>query len=85
MSAEEKKALMRRYFEAIDAACQAGNADVLDEFAAPDFVTHNPPEWVSRGLPPKSRGGQAHLQDRRALGRNRCDGTQVVAGGSPRG
>lgn len=42
MSAEENKALIRRYFEAIDAACKDGNAEVLDEFLAPDFVTHTP-------------------------------------------
>ncbi|HEV2013652.1 MAG TPA: ester cyclase [Candidatus Dormibacteraeota bacterium] len=42
MSAEENKALIRRYFEAIDAACKAGNAGILDEFLAPDFVTHTP-------------------------------------------
>jgi steroid delta-isomerase-like uncharacterized protein len=42
MSAEENKALIRRYFEAIDAACITGNANILDEFLAPDFVTHTP-------------------------------------------
>jgi steroid delta-isomerase-like uncharacterized protein len=42
MSLEENKALIRRYFAAIDAACQSGNADILDEFLAPDFVEHNP-------------------------------------------
>ena len=38
MSTEENKALIRRYFEAIDAACEAGNANILDEFlrAEPD-------------------------------------------------
>jgi predicted ester cyclase len=61
MSAEENKALIRRYFEAIDAACEAGNAEILDEFVAPDFVTHNPPpDWVSRGLPPNREAGK-HL------------------------
>ena len=40
MSAEENKALIRRYFEAIDATCQTGNADLIDEFLAPDFVEH---------------------------------------------
>ena len=42
MSTEENKALIRRYFAAIDAACAAGNADILDEFLAPDFVERNP-------------------------------------------
>ena len=42
MSAEENKALIRRFFAAIDAACAAGNADILDEFLAPDFVERNP-------------------------------------------
>ncbi len=39
MSAEENKALVRRYFEAID---DRRDAAVVDEFLAPDFVSHNP-------------------------------------------
>ena len=39
MSAEENKALVRRYFEAIDA--RRGQA-VVDEFLAPDVVSHHP-------------------------------------------
>jgi predicted ester cyclase len=50
MSAEENKALIRRYFAAIDAACEAGNANILDEFLAPDFVTHNPFPGMDPGL-----------------------------------
>jgi hypothetical protein len=46
------------------------------------LLTTHPPEWVSRGLP-QSRGGQAHLQDCRALGRNRCDGTHAVTARHP--
>lgn len=42
MSAEENKALIKRYFQAIDEACEVGNADIIDDFLAPDFVEHNP-------------------------------------------
>lgn len=42
MSAEENKALIRRFFESIDKACPLGDADILDEFLAEDFVEHNP-------------------------------------------
>lgn len=52
MGAEENKALIRRYFEAIDAACQAGNADVVDDFLAADFLEHNP----FPGIPPTRDG-----------------------------
>ena len=52
VSAEENKALVRRYFEAIDEACAAGNADIIDEFLAPDFVEHNP----FPGVPPTRDG-----------------------------
>ena len=52
MSAEENKALIRRYFEAIDEACEAGNADIVDDFLAPDFVEHNP----FPGMPPTRDG-----------------------------
>jgi steroid delta-isomerase-like uncharacterized protein len=39
MSAEENKSLVRRYFEAIDARRDPA---VVDEFLAPDFVSHSP-------------------------------------------
>jgi len=39
MSTEENKAVVRRYFEAIDAR---RDPSVVDEFLAPDFVSHNP-------------------------------------------
>lgn len=52
MSAEENKDLIRRYFAAIDEACEAGNADIVDEFLAPDFVEHNP----FPGVPPTREG-----------------------------
>jgi steroid delta-isomerase-like uncharacterized protein len=42
MDAEENKALIRRYFEAIDRACESGDSRVIDEFLAPDFIEHNP-------------------------------------------
>ncbi len=52
MSAEENKALIRRFFEAIDKACPEGNADILDEFLAEDFIEHNP----FPGIPPTRDG-----------------------------
>jgi steroid delta-isomerase-like uncharacterized protein len=42
MSAEENKALVRRYIEAIDAN-SSGDWSVIDEYVAEDFVAHNPP------------------------------------------
>lgn len=50
MPAEENKILIRRYFEAIDGACPTGNADVLDEFVASDFITHNPFPGMAPGI-----------------------------------
>ena len=50
--AEDTKQLIRRYFAAIDEGCAAGNADVVDDFLAPDFVEHNP----FPGLPPTREG-----------------------------
>jgi steroid delta-isomerase-like uncharacterized protein len=58
MSADENKALVRRYFEAIDEACQAGNADIVDQFLAPDFVEHNP----FPGVPPTREGWKIAFQ-----------------------
>ena len=49
MSVEENKALVRRYFEAIDARRDPA---VVDEFLAPDFVSHNP----SPGFGPDREG-----------------------------
>ena len=49
---EENKALVRRYFQAIDEACEAGNADIIDDFLAPDFVEHDP----FPGIPPTRDG-----------------------------
>lgn len=45
MSPEENKALVRR-------ACEDGNADIIDEFLASDFVEHNP----FPGIPPTREG-----------------------------
>ena len=42
MSAEENKALIRRYVQAIDDN-RTSDWSVLDEFIAEDFVAHNPP------------------------------------------
>ena len=42
MSVEgENKALVRRYFDAVNAR----DPDLLDEFLAPDYVDHNPPPF----------------------------------------
>jgi predicted ester cyclase len=48
MSTDDNKVLIKRYFAAIDKACARGDADLVDEFLAPDFVEHNP----FPGLPP---------------------------------
>jgi steroid delta-isomerase-like uncharacterized protein len=42
MSAEENKALIRRYIDAIDAN-DTSDWSLIDEFVAEDFVAHNPP------------------------------------------
>jgi steroid delta-isomerase-like uncharacterized protein len=42
VSTQENKALIHRFFAAIDAGCKEGDADILDDFMAPDFVEHNP-------------------------------------------
>jgi predicted ester cyclase len=39
MSAEENKALVRRWFEETD----KGNLDIIDELLPPDYLDHNPP------------------------------------------
>jgi steroid delta-isomerase-like uncharacterized protein len=49
MSAEENKALIRRYLKAVD----AGDVNCLDEFLAPDFVSHSP---LLPGMPPTLDG-----------------------------
>jgi predicted ester cyclase len=53
MSEEENKALMRRYYEEIDAAAKdERGASVLDELIAPDFVNHA----TSPGFTPDKEG-----------------------------
>ncbi len=52
MTLEANKELIRRYFAAIDEACKTGNAAIIDEFLAPDFVEHNP----FPGVPPTRDG-----------------------------
>jgi predicted ester cyclase len=47
MSAEDNKALVRRYFEAIDAT---SDENMLDEFLSADFVDHNPSPGCSADL-----------------------------------
>ncbi len=60
MSAEEHKALVRRFFEAFD----EGNLDAIEEMLAPDFVDHSP-------LPDQGPGREGYerllAEDRAAL------------------
>ena len=43
MSTEENKALIRHYYEQIDAAAKDNSgSSFLDDFVAPNFVNHNP-------------------------------------------
>ncbi len=65
MSAEENKAIMRRYFSVFE----QGNIDLLDELLAPDYVNHTPatpdlptgPEGV-KGVVSMFRGGMPDLR-----------------------
>jgi ketosteroid isomerase-like protein len=50
MSAEENKALVRRFYEEID----KGNIDAMDELVAEDYVNHHPPPFP--GLAPGREG-----------------------------
>jgi predicted ester cyclase len=44
MSTEENKALIRLYYQEIDAAAKNNRgASFLDDFVTPNFVNHNPP------------------------------------------
>ena len=53
MTAEENKALIRRYYEEIDAAAKdERGASVLDEFIASNFLNHDP----SPGFTPDLEG-----------------------------
>ena len=57
MSAEENKALVRRWFAETD----RGNTGIVDELCAPDYVDHSPP------LPDMGRGSAAVQQANAAL------------------
>ena len=48
MSAKESKALIRRYFEAIDQP--NASPDLLDEYVDRDIVVHDPPPGFPTGL-----------------------------------
>jgi predicted ester cyclase len=50
MTPEENKALVRRFFAAID----AGDIEAMDEFVAEDYVDHHPPPFP--GLPTGREG-----------------------------
>ncbi len=51
MTVEENKALIRRYYEEIDAAArEKRDAAFLDEFVASDYVNHNPPPGFTPDL-----------------------------------
>ena len=52
MSAEENKALARRWLEAVD----TGDVAVVQQFIAPDYVDHNPPPFP--GMSPGIGGVQ---------------------------
>jgi steroid delta-isomerase-like uncharacterized protein len=45
MSAEQNKALVRKWFEAID----TGDVSIVADFVAPDYVDHNPPPFPVGG------------------------------------
>jgi predicted ester cyclase len=45
MSAEENKALVRRFYEEID----KGNIDAMDELVAEDYLDHSPPPFPGLG------------------------------------
>lgn len=53
---EENKALVRRFFEAID----TGDIAILDEFLAPDYDDHDPPPFP--GLAPGLVGAKQAFQ-----------------------
>ncbi len=59
MSVEENKTLVRRWLEE---GSNQGNATIIDELMAPDFVDHHLPP----GVPPNAEGHKAWLQVARA-------------------
>jgi ketosteroid isomerase-like protein len=61
MSAEENKALVRRWFAETD----RGNLGIVEELCAPDYVDHNPP---LPGMPAGNQGvHQANVALREAF------------------
>lgn len=80
MSAEENKALVRRWFEAVD----TGDIAVVEQFLSPDYVDHNPPPFP--GLEPGIKGGlqafeyalTAFSDFRHAIEDQRAEGDVVV-------
>jgi ketosteroid isomerase-like protein len=56
MSPEENKALVRRFYEAID----AGDLAAMDDLVAEDYVNHHPPPLRAS---PGPRGAQAGIRD----------------------
>jgi steroid delta-isomerase-like uncharacterized protein len=67
---EENKALVRRYMEAIDAN-ESGDWDVLDEFLAPEFVSHG-------GLPPGVGSDREGMKRAAELFRQATPGKHVI-------
>jgi len=55
MSAEENKAVVRRFNELFGECLRTGDVDILDEVLAPNFVYHSP------GAPPDLRGFKQSL------------------------
>ncbi len=49
---EANKEIIRKYFKAIDEEGKRGNAEILNEFLAEDFIEHNP----APGIPPTRDG-----------------------------
>jgi predicted ester cyclase len=52
MSAEQNKALVRSWLEAVD----SGDVSVVEKFLDPDYVDHNPPPFP--GMPPGLEGAR---------------------------
>jgi len=49
---ETNKEIIRKYFKAIDEEGKRGNAEILNEFLAEDFIEHDP----APGIPPTRDG-----------------------------
>jgi steroid delta-isomerase-like uncharacterized protein len=67
---EENKELVRRYMEAVDAN-ESGDWDVLDEFLAPEFVSHG-------GLPPGVGSDREGMKEAAELFRRATPGKHVI-------